>query len=107
MKYGRPSLALDVMEFFRQPIVDSVVLSSINNGIFKENDFYQYQNVCYLSEKGRKKFLVQYEMRKKDLVTHPKFHYRLNYERTIELQLRLMGKFLLNDIDTYEGFHIR
>ncbi|MDX9819280.1 MAG: CRISPR-associated endonuclease Cas1 [Desulfococcus multivorans] len=31
MKYGRPSLALDIMEVFRQPIVDSVVISSINN----------------------------------------------------------------------------
>ncbi|MBF0227557.1 MAG: CRISPR-associated endonuclease Cas1 [Desulfobacterales bacterium] len=107
MKYGRPSLSLDVMEFFRQPIVDSVVLSSINNGIFKDKDFHQYQGVCYLNEKGRKKFLIQYEMRKKDLVTHPKFHYRMSYERTIELQYRLLGKFLLNDIDEYQGFYIR
>ncbi|MBF0550812.1 MAG: CRISPR-associated endonuclease Cas1 [Deltaproteobacteria bacterium] len=107
MKYGRPSLALDIMEFFRQPIVDSMVISSINNGIFKENDFLQYQNTCYLNEKGRKKFLAQYEMRKKDLVTHPRFHYRLSYERTIELQFRLLGKFLLGQLPEYEGFHIR
>ena len=107
MKYGRPSLSLDMMEFLRQPIVDSVVLSSINNGIFKEKDFHWYQNVCYLNEKGRKKFLVQYHMRKKDLITHPMFNYRLSYERTIELQFRLLGKYLLKDIDRYEGFYIR
>jgi CRISPR-associated protein Cas1 len=107
MKYGRPSLALDVMEFFRQPIVDSVVLTAVNNGVFKEKDFYQYQDVCYLSEKGRKKFLAQYELRKKDLVTHPRFHYRLSYERTIELQFRLLGKYLLGEVETYEGFRIR
>jgi len=107
MKYGRPSLALDIMETFRQPVVDSVVLSAINNGVFKENDFYIFQDVCYLNEKGRKKFLAQYEMRKKDLVTHPGFHYRLSYERTIELQFRLLGKYLLKDIDKYEGFQIR
>lgn len=107
MKYGRPSLALDVMECFRQPIVDSMVVSSINNGMFKETDFYQYHDVCYLNEKGRKKFLVQYEMRKKDYVTHPQFQYRLSYERTIELQLRIIGKFLLKEIDTWEGFSIR
>ena len=107
MKYGRPSLALDMMEFFRQPIVDSVVLSSINNGVFKEKDFLQYQNVCYLNEKGRKKFLVQYQMRKKDMVTHPMFQYRLSYERTIELQFRLLGKYILNETDRYEGFYIR
>jgi CRISPR-associated endonuclease Cas1 len=100
-------MALDIMEPFRQPIVDSAVLSSINNGVFKASDFYQYQNVCYLNEKGRKKFLARYEMRKKDLVTHPTFHYRLSYERTIELQLRLLGKYLLNDIESYEVFCIR
>lgn len=107
MKYGRPSLALDIMECFRQPVVDSAVLSSINNGVFKLQDFYQYQNTCYLNEKGRKKFLAQYEMRKRDLVTHPRFHYRLSYARTIELQCRLLGKFLMKDIDSYEGFYIR
>ena len=107
MKYGRPSLSLDIMETFRQPIVDSMVLSAINNGVFKDKDFYQYQDVCYLNEKGRKKFLAQYEMRKKDLVTHPGFHYRLSYERTIELQFRLLGKYLLKDVDKYEGFQIR
>lgn len=107
MKYGRPSLALDMMEMFRQPVVDSVVLSTINNGVFKEKDFYRFQNVCYLNEKGRKKYLVQYEMRKKDMVTHPKFHYRMSYERTIELQYRLLAKYLLGDIDSYEGFTIR
>ncbi len=107
MKYGRPSLALDMMEMFRQPVVDSVVLSAINNGVFKDKDFYRFQNVCYLNEKGRKKYLVQYEMRKKDRVTHPKFHYRMSYERTIELQYRLLAKYLLGDIDSYEGFFIR
>jgi CRISP-associated protein Cas1 len=107
MKYGRPSLALDMMEFFRQPIVDSTVISAINNGVFKKTDFIQFQNVCYLNEKGRKKFLAQYEMRKKDMITHPQFHYRLSYERTIELQYRLLGKYMLKEIDNYEGFYIR
>lgn len=107
MKYGRPSLALDIMELFRQPIVDSIVVTTINNGVLKEKDFYQYQNVCYLNEKGRKKFLIQYEMRKKDMITHPRFHYRMSYARTIELQYRLLGKYLLGEVDGYEGFHIR
>lgn len=79
--------------------MDSVVLSSINNGVFKEKDFLQYQNVCYLNEKGRKKFLIQYQMRKKDMVTHPMFQYRLSYERTIELQFQLLGKYILNETD--------
>lgn len=107
MRYGRPSLALDMMEYFRQPIVDSVVVTAINNGVLSQKDFLSYQGTCYLNEKGRKKFLAQYEMRKKDHVTHPLFQYRLSYERTIELQYRILGKFLMKDIDTYSGFRIR
>jgi len=107
MKYGRPSLALDIMEVFRQPIVDSVVLTCINNQVFSEKDFFQYQGVCYLNEKGRKKFIAHYEMRKKDYVTHPQFHYRMSYARTIELQFRLLAKYLLGEIDTYTGFYFR
>ncbi len=107
MKYGRPSLALDIMEVFRQPIVDSTVLTCINNGVFQSNDFLSYQGVCYLNERGRKKFFTQYEMRKKDHVTHPVFNYRMSYARTIELQFRLLAKYLLGDIDTYTGFYFR
>jgi len=107
MKYGRPSLALDLMEVFRQPIIDSVVLSGINNGVYRHKDFHIFQGVCYLNQTGRKKFLAQYEMRKKDLVTHPRFHYRLSYNRTIELQYRLLGKVLLKEMEQFEGFYIR
>jgi CRISPR-associated protein Cas1 len=37
--YGRPSLALDLMEEFRPIIVDTLVLSLFNLGILKESDF--------------------------------------------------------------------
>ena len=107
MKYGRPALALDMMESFRQPVVDSVVLTGINNGVFRSGDFLEYQGVCYLNERGRKKFLAQYELRKRDSVTHPRFNYRMSYSRTIELQYRLLGKVLLGEMTGFEGFFIR
>jgi CRISP-associated protein Cas1 len=37
--YGRPSLALDLMEEFRPLIVDSVVLTCINKRILGPEDF--------------------------------------------------------------------
>src|SRR5260221_3971026 len=37
--YGRPALALDLMEEFRPLIVDSVVLTVLNNRMFTPNDF--------------------------------------------------------------------
>jgi CRISPR-associated protein Cas1 len=38
--YGRPSLALDLMEEFRHSLVDRFTLHLLNQHIFSENDFY-------------------------------------------------------------------
>ncbi len=38
-RYGRPALALDTMEPFRPLIVDSVVVTAINNGEVLPTDF--------------------------------------------------------------------
>jgi hypothetical protein len=38
-KYGRPALALDLMEEFRPIIADSVVITLINNKVVDEKDF--------------------------------------------------------------------
>jgi len=35
LDYGRPSLALDLLEEFRQPIIDRLVLSVVNRGVLK------------------------------------------------------------------------
>lgn len=37
--YGRPSLALDLMEEFRHPLVDRLTVTLINKGVLKEGDF--------------------------------------------------------------------
>ncbi len=37
--YGKPALALDLMEEMRTPIVDSVVMTVINKGILRAEHF--------------------------------------------------------------------
>jgi CRISPR-associated protein Cas1 len=59
MDYNRPSLALDILELFRAPIVDRFVLTSCNLSIFNKNDFLNTeQRGYYLKENEFKKFLV-------------------------------------------------
>lgn len=41
LSYGRVSLALDLMEEFRTPIVDMTVLACFNLGILKKDDFWR------------------------------------------------------------------
>lgn len=63
ISYGRPSLALDLVEELRHPVVDMLVLDLIGRGILKKGDFQEEDEGFYLTQKGRKDFFTQYERR--------------------------------------------
>ena len=106
-RYGRPGLALDLMEEFRPLIADSVVLQCINTGAIKANDFVQNSLGVNLTPFARKKLIQAYERRMDQLITHPLFKYRVSYRRILAVQARLLGRFLLGDIDAYPEFLTR
>lgn len=99
--YGRPALALDLMEEFRPIIVDSVVLTLLNNRMLKPNDFHVELNAYRLKKEPRKLFLEKFEERLNEEITHPIFGKKVKYRRCIELQARFMAKYLTNEIDEY------
>ncbi len=100
-RYGRPSLALDLMEPFRPLIADSAVLQAINNGEVKPTDFVQAGGSVALSPDGRKRFIGVFERRMSHQITHPLFGYRISYRRLLELQCRLLARHLLGEIPEY------
>jgi len=106
-RYGRPSLALDLMEEFRPLIVDSVVLRALNNREFTPSDFEAELGAVRLSDGARKRFLQSYEERLNDEITHPTFEYKATYRRCLELQVRLLAKTLADEIPTYPPFLTR
>jgi CRISPR-associated protein Cas1 len=106
-RYGRPSLALDLMEEFRPLIADSVALNVINNGILTPGDFIRRGPACALTPEGRKKYLRAYEARLDALITHPIFGYRISYRRVLEVQVRLLGRALTGEIPEYPAFVTR
>jgi CRISPR-associated protein Cas1 len=62
--YGRPSLALDLVEEFRQPVVDRLTLHLFNNKILSEDNFRPVEpGGVYLTPDGLKKYFQQYEQR--------------------------------------------
>jgi CRISP-associated protein Cas1 len=107
MKYGRPALALDMMEMFRPLVADSVVINVINNGIIQPNDFVSAIGSVNLTAAGRKKFLQAYERRVDTLVTHPVFGYRVSYRQIFEIQSRLLSRYLAGEFDTVPVFLTR
>lgn len=106
-RYGRPALALDMMEPFRPIIADSVVFTAINNGEIKPTDFVSAAGSVNLTSDGRKRFIATFERRLSQEVTHPLFGYRISYRRLMEVQARLLGRFLLEDIIEFPQFTTR
>ena len=106
-RYGRPALALDMMEPFRPLVADSAVIQAINNGEVKPTDFISAAGAVNLTNDGRKRFIAAFERRIDQEITHPVFGYRLSYRRLFEVQARLLGRFLLGDITEYPNFTTR
>lgn len=106
-RYGRPSLSLDMMEEFRPLIADSVVLNVINNAILGPDSFVRHGLGVAIKDAARKRLIQTYERRMDQLVTHPIFDYRISYRRVLEVQARLLGRFLLGEIPEFPSFITR
>jgi CRISPR-associated protein Cas1 len=106
-RYGRPALALDLMEEFRPIVADSVVLSLINNATVTGGDFIRSSLGVALRPEARRRVLHAYERRMEEEVTHPVFGYRISYRRVLEVQCRLLARHLLGEIPDYPEFRTR
>jgi len=54
-----------------------------------------------------KVFFTKFEERLNEEVIHPIFGYKATYRRCIELQARLVAKFLTGEIDEYPPFLVK
>ena len=96
--HGQPAMVLDLMEEFRPLVGDSLVLSVLNNRELQPDDFTESLGAYRLSEDGRKRFLQSFERKMNDEFKHPVFDYRCTYRRAIELQARLLSRYLQEGI---------
>ena len=77
IRYGRKSLALDIIEEFRQPVVDRLVILLFNKRMIGKYDFeFPEEDRVMLTEEGFRKFCAEYERwmnGKNSLSGHPSF----------------------------------
>lgn len=106
-RFGRPALALDLMEGFRPLVADSAVITAINTRMITPKDFLQTGNAVALTASGRKAFIQAYEQRMDAMITHPLFGYRVSYRRVLEIQTRLLARTVTGEIAAYPGFETR
>lgn len=100
-RYGRPALALDMMEPFRPIIADSVVLSVVNTGGIAAPDFIVATTGTALTATGRRRFVEAFERRLSQETTHPLFGYRVSMRRLVLVQARLLSRHLLGELAAF------
>jgi CRISP-associated protein Cas1 len=102
---NEPHLAFDLMEEFRSPIVDSLVIKLVNQKVVRPTDF-TYPNKeggVYLEAQARRVFLRHFEERISSPVSHPDVGNQVSYRRVIQLQIQRYKRTVLNNV-AYEPF---
>ncbi|MGH7295007.1 MAG: type I-C CRISPR-associated endonuclease Cas1c [Polyangiaceae bacterium] len=90
---GRPALALDLMEELRPVVVDRTVMAMLRLGQLGPADFEALETgEVRFKGAARKTFLVEYQTRKRDLVTHPLAAEPVEWALVPHIQARLLAR---------------
>jgi CRISP-associated protein Cas1 len=98
-------LAFDLMEEWRSPIVDSLVMWLVNKKVIRPTDFTfpNAEGGVYLESAARRVFLKHFEDRITEEISHPAVQQPVSYRRAIQLQVQQYKK-CLQDSKPYEPF---
>ena len=106
--YGRPSLALDLVEEFRAPVVDSLVASLVNHRQITQDDFVKSGEVgIYLSPRAKRVFSHQFARKLESQVTLFTAGRPLTYQKIFEWQARKLVHLIQGEEPVYPSFRAR
>jgi CRISPR-associated protein Cas1 len=107
LDYGRPSLALDLMEPFR-PVVDDMVLGMIESRRIQRKDFREERrkngHAVLLEEQALRRYLETYEARMVQRVRYPGTGEHTARRRCLELQTRELAQVVLGKRKRFDPF---
>jgi|WetSurMetagenome_2_1015567.scaffolds.fasta_scaffold01667_12 CRISP-associated protein Cas1 len=99
----RFSLSLDIAEVFKPIIVDHIIFKLLNMKMLDDSDFEHEVNSCYLSEKGRKTFLREYDERLGTTINHRTLKRNVSYRHLIRLECYKLEKGITG-MEEYKAF---
>lgn len=100
-------LASDLIEEFRSPIIDSLVMYMINRKFVHATDDFTYKDGgCYLNNNGRKKFLSNFVQRMEELIDTGKEQKQPRWDLLMR-QVKRYKNFVYNPISGYEPYQTR
>lgn len=95
---NRPSLALDLIEPFRAPLIDAMTLDLLSHGTLNAaSDFEPHDGGVYLSVSAKRRFFTAYERRMERVFTHPSRDERTTLRAELQRQVALYKSNLLGD----------
>lgn len=105
---GRPSLVCDLVEEFRVPVVDTLVVAAINQRSFRARDFEdQGPGEPVLLRRETMRWMVElFERRVETHLLYAPYDQRLRLHDIIEQQARALARHLLSG-DTYAPFRMK
>ncbi len=108
-KYGRPSLALDLVEEFRTPIVDSLVLDLLNHKLIKSNGFEHGSAAegTRLTPRSFRTFLRKYSNKLESTFQSRELGRKISYRKLFEVQARQLSRIVQGKETTYRPFRLR
>jgi len=105
---GRISLALDMMEEFRAAFIDRFVLTLINRGEIKINDFItEASGAVRLKEDARKTLFEAFQAKKQEEIIHPYFQEKIPLGLLPHCQAMLLARHMRGDTEFYPPFVVR
>ena len=107
LKPDHAALASDLMEEFRSPIVEQLVLRLLSRGQIIPDEFDRDGDQIRLCDVSRKFFLAEFEARMQTTIKHPRSHREMSYRRCIEEQIDSFLHCLHTPGSPYLGFEVR
>jgi len=105
MRPGRESLANDLMEEMRAPLVDRFVATLINRKQLQGSDFEVNNDGIRLKDQSRKKLLELWEAEKQREILHPLLETMVPIKTLPYIQAQEMAQYIRGDISAYPPFY--
>jgi CRISPR-associated protein Cas1 len=101
----KPYLAFDLMEEWRSPIADTLVMKLVNQKILSPTDFtyLNQEGGVYLEGTARRLFLKHFDARLNEQLSHPDVQQQVSYRRAIQLQIQRYKRAVLGN-QPYQPF---
>lgn len=99
---GKPSMVLDLMEEFRQPVVDRAAISLVSKKVVKPDELKAVENGFYLDRSGRHKMVEAMSTRLSKIITYR--NDRHSFSSLVLRQARRVVKFICGEEEAYSPF---